>query len=51
MPYTLPEDIDQRPVAIDGAGMLGQRMRQYARPGEHLRCRRGEVVDACQGAG
>ena len=49
MPYTLPEDVDQRPVAIDGAGTLGQRMRQYARPGE-LRCRRGEVVDPCRGA-
>jgi 3-hydroxybutyryl-CoA dehydrogenase len=26
MPYTLPADIDQRPVAIDGAGTLGRRI-------------------------
>jgi 3-hydroxybutyryl-CoA dehydrogenase len=26
MPYTLPNDVDQRPVAIDGAGTLGRRI-------------------------
>jgi 3-hydroxybutyryl-CoA dehydrogenase len=26
MPYTLPSDVDQRPVAIDGAGTLGRRI-------------------------
>ena len=26
MPYTLPADIDERPVAIDGAGTLGRRI-------------------------
>ena len=23
MPYTLPDDVEERPVAIDGAGTLG----------------------------
>ena len=26
MPYTLPENVDERPVAIDGAGTLGRRI-------------------------
>ena len=26
MPYTLPRDVDDRPVAIDGAGVLGRRI-------------------------
>jgi len=26
MPYTLPDDVDERPVAIDGAGTLGRRI-------------------------
>jgi 3-hydroxybutyryl-CoA dehydrogenase len=26
MPYTLPTDVDERPVAIDGAGTLGRRI-------------------------
>src|SRR5215204_6364446 len=26
MPYTLPADVDQRPVVIDGAGTLGRRI-------------------------
>ena len=26
MPYTLPADVDERPVVIDGAGTLGRRI-------------------------
>ena len=26
MPYTLPTDVDERPVVIDGAGTLGRRI-------------------------
>jgi 3-hydroxyacyl-CoA dehydrogenase len=26
MPYTLPNDVDERPVVIDGAGTLGRRL-------------------------
>jgi hypothetical protein len=26
MPYTLPNNVDERPVVIDGAGTLGQRL-------------------------
>ena len=26
MPYTLPRDVDDRPIAIDGAGVLGRRI-------------------------
>ena len=26
MPYTLPSDVDDRPIAIDGAGVLGRRI-------------------------
>jgi hypothetical protein len=25
MPYTLPADVDERPVVIDGAGVVGSR--------------------------
>jgi len=26
MPYTLPADVDERPVVIDGAGTLGRQI-------------------------
>jgi 3-hydroxybutyryl-CoA dehydrogenase len=26
MPYTLPDDVDERPVVVDGAGTLGRRL-------------------------
>ena len=38
MPYTLPADVDQRPVAIDGAGTLGRRIAAvYAAGGTDVR--------------
>ena len=42
MSYTLPSDVDDRPIAIDGAGVLGRRIRLGVRSGRHgrsdLRC-------------
>ena len=36
--YTLPSDVDQRPVAIDGAGTLGRRIAAvYAAAGSDVR--------------
>ncbi|MFN2570383.1 MAG: hypothetical protein ABR537_02045 [Gemmatimonadales bacterium] len=38
MAYTLPDDVDQRPVAIDGAGTLGRRIAAvYAGGGSDVR--------------
>ena len=38
MPYTLPTDVDQRPVVIDGAGTLGRRIASvYAAGGSDVR--------------
>lgn len=38
MEYTLPSDVDQRPVAIDGAGTLGRRIAAvYAAAGSDVR--------------
>jgi 3-hydroxybutyryl-CoA dehydrogenase len=38
MSYTLPDDVDQRPVLIDGAGALGRRIASvYAAGGSHVR--------------
>lgn len=38
MPYTLPGDVDERPVAIDGAGTLGRRIASvYAAAGTDVR--------------
>ena len=38
MPYTLPADVDQRPVVIDGAGTLGRRIASvYAAGGSDVR--------------
>jgi 3-hydroxybutyryl-CoA dehydrogenase len=38
MPYTLPADVDERPVAIDGAGTLGRRIASvYAAGGSDVR--------------
>jgi hypothetical protein len=34
MAYTLPEDVDRRPVAIDGAGTLGRRIAAVYAAGE-----------------
>jgi hypothetical protein len=31
MPYTLPADVDERPMVIDGAGTLGRRTPRYTR--------------------
>jgi 3-hydroxybutyryl-CoA dehydrogenase len=38
MAYTLPSDVDERPIAIDGAGTLGQRIASvYAAGGSDVR--------------
>jgi 3-hydroxyacyl-CoA dehydrogenase len=38
MPYTLPADVDERPVVIDGAGILGRRIAAvYAAGGSEVR--------------
>lgn len=38
MPYTLPDDVDHRPIAIDGAGTLGRRIASvYAAGGADVR--------------
>jgi 3-hydroxybutyryl-CoA dehydrogenase len=38
MPYTLPSDVDDRPIAIDGAGTLGKRIASvYAAGGTDVR--------------
>jgi 3-hydroxybutyryl-CoA dehydrogenase len=38
MPYTLPSDVDDRPIAIDGAGTLGRRIASvYAAGGTDVR--------------
>src|ERR671933_2847593 len=38
MPYTLPADVDERPVVIDGAGTLGRRIAAvYAGGGSDVR--------------
>lgn len=38
MPYTLPTDVDERPVVIDGAGTLGRRIALvYAAGGSDVR--------------
>src|SRR3712207_9435305 len=38
MPYTLPADVDDRPVVIDGAGTLGRRIASvYAAGGSDVR--------------
>ena len=38
MPYTLPADVDERPVVIDGAGTLGRRIASvYAGGGSDVR--------------
>src|SRR5689334_19388580 len=38
MPYSLPDDADRRPVAIDGAGTLGRRIAAvYAGGGSDVR--------------
>jgi 3-hydroxybutyryl-CoA dehydrogenase len=38
MPYTLPNDVDERPVTIDGAGILGRRIALvYAAGGSDVR--------------
>jgi 3-hydroxybutyryl-CoA dehydrogenase len=38
MVYTLPEDVEQRPVAINGAGTLGRRIATvYAAAGSEVR--------------
>ncbi len=38
MPYTLPADVDQRPVVINGAGTLGRRIASvYAAGGSDVR--------------
>src|SRR5690349_9874070 len=38
MTYTLPDDVDERPVAVDGAGTLGRRIAAvYAAGGSDVR--------------
>jgi 3-hydroxybutyryl-CoA dehydrogenase len=38
MPYTLPADVDERPVVIDGAGTLGRQIASvYAAGGSEVR--------------
>src|SRR5215510_2784221 len=38
MAYTLPEDVDRRPVAVDGAGTLGRKIATvYAAGGSDVR--------------
>ena len=38
MPYTLPSDVDDRPIAIDGTGTLGRRIASvYAAGGTDVR--------------
>jgi 3-hydroxybutyryl-CoA dehydrogenase len=38
MPYTFPRDVDERPIAIDGAGTLGRRIASvYAAGGSEVR--------------
>jgi lactate dehydrogenase-like 2-hydroxyacid dehydrogenase len=38
MSYTLPADVDDRPIAIDGAGTLGRRIASvYAAGGTDIR--------------
>jgi 3-hydroxyacyl-CoA dehydrogenase len=37
MSYTLPSDVDDRPIAIDGAGTLGRRIASYAAGGTDVR--------------
>jgi 3-hydroxybutyryl-CoA dehydrogenase len=43
MPYTLPADVDERPVVIDGAGVLGRRIAAvYSGGGSDVR-----IFDLC----
>jgi 3-hydroxybutyryl-CoA dehydrogenase len=46
MPYTLPDDVDERPVVVDGAGTLGRRLAAvYIAGGSDVR-----VFDPSEGA-